>query len=106
MNLKLDKIFKVDNGTKLKGSATVIIDDCFVVTDIAKYLSRAFAGKSEVPLQELWDLLDDHPIFPSDGFRNEIKADLKNTFGATIEVTVNPQTFKKGTVVSFPKGFA
>lgn len=34
MNLKLDKIFKVDNGTKLKGSATVIIDDCFVVTDI------------------------------------------------------------------------
>lgn len=79
---------------------------CFVVTDIAKYLSRAFAGRSEVPLQELWDLLDDHPIFPSDGFRNEIKADLKNTFGATIEVTVNPQTFKKVTVVSFLKGFS
>ena len=34
MNLKLDRIFKVDNGTKLKGSATVIIDDCFVVSDI------------------------------------------------------------------------
>ena len=29
MNLKLDRIFKIDNGSKLKGSATVIIDDCF-----------------------------------------------------------------------------
>lgn len=90
-----------------EGLVTTSTDgSCFVVTDIAKYLSRAFAGRSEVPLQELWDLLDDHPIFPSDGFRNEIKADLKNTFGATIEVTVNPQTFKKVTVVSFPKGFS
>ena len=34
MNLKLDRIFKIDNGSKLKGSATVIIDDCFVVSDI------------------------------------------------------------------------
>lgn len=90
-----------------EGLVTTSTDEsCFVVTDIAKYLSRAFAGRSEVPLQELWDLLDDHPIFPSDGFRNEIKADLKNTFGAIIEVTVNPQTFKKVTVVSFPKGLS
>ena len=34
MNLKVDRIYKVDNGTKLKASATVIIDDCFVVSDI------------------------------------------------------------------------
>ena len=34
MNLKLLKIFKIDNDTKLKASATVIIDDCFVVNDI------------------------------------------------------------------------
>lgn len=34
MNLKLDKINKVENDTKFKGSASVIIDDCFLVTNI------------------------------------------------------------------------
>ena len=34
MNLKLDKIYKVEDGTKLKGSASVIIDDCFKITGI------------------------------------------------------------------------
>lgn len=77
---------------------------CYVVTDIAKYLSRAFSGRKEVPLQEMWDLLDEHPIFPSDGFRNEIKNDLKTIFGATIGTTVDPKTFRKMTVVSFPEG--
>ena len=33
-------------------------------------------------MQELWDLLDVHPIFPSEGYRNEIKDDLKKIFGA------------------------
>lgn len=34
MNLKVDKIYKVEDGTKLKGSASVIIDDCFKITGI------------------------------------------------------------------------
>ena len=79
-------------------------ESCFTVTDIAKYLSRAFAGRTEVPLQEIWDLLDGHPIFPSEGFRNEIRDELKNTFGATIGTKVNPQTLKKETFVTFLKG--
>lgn len=88
-----------------QGLVTTSTDEsCFVVTDIAKYLSRAFAGRTDVPLQELWDLLDEHPIFPSEGYRNEIKSDLKKIFGATISVSVNPRTFKKETVVSFLKG--
>lgn len=89
------------------GMITTSTDEsCFAVTDIAKYLSRAFAGKKDVPLQSLWDLLDDHPIFPSEGYRPEIKKDLKDIFGATIKVITNPHTMKKETVVSFAKGTA
>lgn len=88
-----------------QGFVTTSTDEsCFVVTDIAKYLSRAFAGRTEVPLHELWDLLDEHPIFPSEGYRTEIRNDLKNIFGATIGMSVNPRSFKKETVVSFVKG--
>lgn len=88
-----------------QGLVTTSIDEsCFVVTDIAKYLSRAFAGRADVPLQEFWDLLDEHPIFSSEGYRKEIKNDLKNTFDATVGVSVNPRSFKRETVVSFPKG--
>ena len=88
-----------------EGAITTSTDEsCFVVTDIAKYLSKAFAGRTRVPLQELWDLLDEHPIFPSEGYRNEIKNDLKNLFGATIGMSVNPINFKKETVVSFSIG--
>ena len=88
-----------------QGFVTTSTDEsCFVVTDIAKYLSKAFAGRTNVPLQELWDLLDKHPIFPSEGYRNEIRNDLKDIFGATIGVSVNPISFKKETVVSFSIG--
>lgn len=34
MNLKLDRIHKIDNDSRFKGSASVIIDDCFIVTNI------------------------------------------------------------------------
>ena len=34
MNLKLDRINKIENDSRFKGSASVIIDDCFIVTNI------------------------------------------------------------------------
>lgn len=77
---------------------------CFFVTDIAKYLHKSFAGQSNVPLDSLWKLLDYHPIFPSEGFRKEIRAELKNTYGATFSQITNPATGKKQTVASFLKG--
>ena len=79
-------------------------ESCFFVTDIAKYLQRSFAGQSNVPLDSLWQLLDYHPIFPSEGFRKEIRAELKNTYGATFSQITNPVTCKKQTVASFLKG--
>lgn len=76
-------------------------ESCLHVIDIAKYLQHSFRGRKQVPLDEMWELLDDHPIFPSEGFRNEVKSDLADFFGAKIEQIVNPDTGKKETVISF-----
>ena len=64
-------------------------DSCLHVVDIARYLDRSFRGRKQVPLNELWELLDNHPIFPLKGF------------GAKVEQIVNPDTGKKETVISF-----
>ena len=76
-------------------------ESCLHVIDIAKYLQRCLKGRKQVPLDEMWELLDNHPIFPSEGFRNEIKSDLTGFFDAKIEQIVNPDTGKKETVISF-----
>jgi three-Cys-motif partner protein len=79
-------------------------ESCFFATDIAKYLQKSFTGQSNVLLDSLWQLLDYHPIFPSEGFRKEIRNELKNTYGATFSQIINPATGKKQTAVSFLKG--
>lgn len=76
-------------------------ESCLHVIDIAKYLQRCLKDRKQVPLDEMWELLDNHPIFPSGGFRNEIKSDLTDFFDAKIEQIVNPDTGKKETVISF-----
>ncbi|EKU71558.1 three-Cys-motif partner protein TcmP [Selenomonas sp. F0473] len=90
---------------------TVLFDDvgydtknCFYVSDIAKYLQKNYEGKSDVLLSKLWKSLDYHPVFPSDGYREEIKKYLKSVYGAQFCKKVNPLTGKKETVVSFRKG--
>ena len=76
-------------------------ESCLHVIDIAKYLQRSFRGRKQVSLDEMWELLDNHTNFPSDGFRNEIKSDLTDFFDAKIEQIVNSETGKKETVISF-----
>lgn len=76
-------------------------ESCLHVFDIAKYLNRSLKGRQKMPLGEMWALLDNHPIFPSDGFRNEIKNELTGFFGAKIEQIVNSKTGKRETVISF-----
>lgn len=72
----------------------------FAGFDIAKYLQRRLKGRKQVPLDELWKILDNHPIFPSEGFRKEIKSNLIDCFGAKVEQIVNSETGKKKTVIS------
>ena len=69
-------------------------ESCFFVTDIAKYLQKSFSGQKNVPLESLWQLLDYHPIFPSDGFRQEIRNELKNTYGAIFSTAVDSKDGK------------
>ena len=56
---------------------------CFFIKDIADYLQKMFNGKSNVPLNDVWKLLDDHPVFPSDGYRLQIRNELKQNYGAS-----------------------
>lgn len=74
---------------------------CFHVRDITKYLQESFKGRKLVPLNEMWKLLDDHPIVPSDGYRNEIKRELVATYGAKTEQIIRVELNKKETVISF-----
>ena len=76
-------------------------DSCYGVHDIAKYLQKSFSGRTNVPLEEIWSALDYHPVFPSDGFRDEIKNDLKQYYGAHTGTTINPLSGKKQQVISF-----
>ena len=78
-------------------------ESCFTVSDIAKYLNQEFAGQKDVPLNKMWSLLDLHPVFPSDGFRQEIKKKLKNIYGAQQRSEDNPETGKKEYFFTFLK---
>lgn len=92
----------LDFGLDANGIISTKTDEsCFTVQDIAKYLSREFSGRKDVPLDELWRHLDNHPVFPSDGFRKEIKDDLKNMYGVTQRLEYNLKTGKKEYLFSF-----
>ena len=68
-----------------KGVAKTHTDEfCFYIKDIAEYLQKSFNGQSYVPMSDVWALLDNHPIFPSDGFRSQIKKELKQNYGASV----------------------
>lgn len=59
-------------------------EHCYYVKDIATYLQNQFSGQKDVPLETLWALLKEHPVFPASGYCNEIKQELKKTHGAKI----------------------
>lgn len=60
---------------------------CYCVMDIADYVQHYFRGRKNVLLTEVWEILGQHPIFPSDGYRREIKEDLKRRYGDVISNT-------------------
>ena len=60
-------------------------ENCYSIYDIAAYLNKKFKGQENVPLNNIWKALEVHPIFPSDGYKKEIKNILKKDFGADIK---------------------
>ena len=59
---------------------TVTDEDCYYVKDIAKYIFEKYSTLGRVSLDVMYKDLDVHPIFPSDGYKNEIKAELKDRY--------------------------
>lgn len=52
-------------------------ENCYYVQDIVKFIVGVFSGRMDVPLKEIWDAVDEHPIFPSDLYKNDIKDQLR-----------------------------
>lgn len=61
---------------------TFVDEDCYYIKDIADYIQSKLGGKQNVPLNKIWAILEEHPIFPSEGFRSDIKDELKKNHGA------------------------
>lgn len=57
-------------------------EDCYFVNDIAKYIYDKYKNNNPLYLATIYADLDEHPIFPSDGYKNEIKNALKSKYGA------------------------
>ena len=56
---------------------TVTDENCYYVQDIVKFIVEKFKGKQDVPLKAIWAAVDEHPVFPSDLYKNEIKDQLR-----------------------------
>lgn len=52
-------------------------NECYIVSDIAKYIVDKYKSQNEVLLENVYNDLDVHPVFPSDGYKSEIKDELK-----------------------------
>lgn len=75
--LEQQLVFQLDESENSMTIATVTDEYCYYVQDIVEYLMNKYHGKKDVPLEEVWNTLDEHPIFPADGYKKEIKAELK-----------------------------
>ena len=77
-----------------KGFSTTETDnDCYFVKDIAKYIYDKYFALGTTTLADIYADLDMHPVFPSDGYKIEIRAELKRIYSVVIK--------KDGTVI-FP----
>ena len=65
---------------------------CYNIYNIAEHLQAVFKGQENVPLSTVWGYLDEHPIFPSEGYKPNIKDLLKSAYGA--KVSRNSISFK------------
>ncbi len=59
-------------------------DECYRVSDIAGYLFSKFKGKT-VNKKEIESELDNHPVFPFDGYKKAIYDELKYLFNVKVK---------------------
>lgn len=65
--------------------STVVDEYCYNLYDVALYLQSIFKGMDNVPMDSIWSVLSQHPVFPYDGYRNRIKDILKKDFDAQVK---------------------
>lgn len=56
----------------------------YTLKDAAQYLQINFHGRADVPKQEVWQFLDLHPVFISEGFTRTICDNLTLYYGAKV----------------------
>ena len=78
-----------------------IDEGCYTIHDVAGYLQHVFSGQEKVPLDEIWTVLADHPIFPYDVFRKEIKNELIQYYQAKRVIEKDIRTGKRRETISF-----
>lgn len=78
-----------DDGDIILG--TPADESCYNLRDAAKYVQEHFAGKADVPNDEVWAYLGEHPVFPTRDYKNKIKDVLKSEFGT--KTSVSSMTF-------------
>ncbi|MFA9422399.1 MAG: three-Cys-motif partner protein TcmP [Sedimentibacter sp.] len=60
----------------------VIDEYCYNLYNIVSYVQENFKGRKNIPLDDIWALLDAHPVFPSNGYKKDIKNILKRDYDA------------------------
>ncbi|MEW8994381.1 three-Cys-motif partner protein TcmP [Clostridium sp.] len=65
--------------------SVISVDEyCYDVFNMAAYVQNNFKGQNNVPLEKVWYLLDRHPVFPSEGYKKELKNILKKDYDAKV----------------------
>ncbi|MBP1926685.1 three-Cys-motif partner protein [Sedimentibacter acidaminivorans] len=65
--------------------SVISVDEyCYDVFNMAAYVQNNFKGQNDVSLEKIWELLDDHPVFPSEGYKKELKSILKKDYDAKV----------------------
>lgn len=68
------------------GSIEMETDEhCYNITDIAMYVYNKYHTSGKVLLDIVYYDLDRHPIFPTDGYKNDIKNELKSLYGVSFQ---------------------
>lgn len=75
---------------------TEVDENCLGVSDIASYVQNVFHGQENVPLEDVWKILDAHPIFPTGGYKNKVKEALKTMFDAKLSRSTISFSNKRG----------
>lgn len=66
------------------GNIGAITDhDCYNIGDIANDVYNRFHTQKDVSLDEIYSYLDSHPIFPSEGYKENIKKELRDVYNVT-----------------------